>query len=159
MRTTVLIALLLTLPGLVRGEPGPGDSAPDQGAIIKYGVRAVPRALNFAQGDRASLVDAEADFTAKGWESFMHRLSGWLDDHGAPKYTSTFTQGERTPRVHTVDGAVVLTLYGELKQQNRNEHGGVSTTTYSVAVDATISTKPLKVDRLEERTCGKTPCE
>lgn len=159
MRPTVLITILLALPGTVWSQTASGDAATTHEAILTFAGQAVPRALRFSQGDRASLLDAEGDFTPKGWKAFRQSLTGWLDDEGAPTYTSSFTRGEKPPRIRSVDGGFLVTIYGELKQQHRNEHGGVSTTTYRVAVDATISTKPLKVDLLEERTCGKTPCD
>jgi hypothetical protein len=155
MRAIVLILLLLSVTGFAWNKTASGQDS----TIIEYGTEVVSKALNFSQGDRESLVDAQDFFSPKGWEAFMKKLNGWLDEKGAPKYTSSFKQGERPPKVQAVEGGFVLTVFGDLKQQSRNEYGGVSTTTYSVAVDMTISNKPLQIELLEQRTCGKSPCD
>ena len=61
------------------------------GNIVRYAETASLRALNFSQGDLASLVDAKNDFTASGWNEFMKGLDGWLNENGAPKFSSNFS--------------------------------------------------------------------
>lgn len=154
MRIILLISLLLFVSGYAWSK-----TVSDQDSIIEYGTEVISKALNFIQGNRASLVDAQNFFSSKGWEVFMKKLNGWLDEKGAPKYTSSFKQGKRSPEILAVEGGFILTIYGDLKQQSHNEFGGVSMTTYSVAVSATISKKLLKIELLEQRTCGKSPCD
>jgi len=45
------------------------------------------------------------------------------------------------------------------KLPRKNAYGGVSTTTYLVAVDVHVGGSPLKIRYLETRTCGAKPCE
>src|SRR6266581_3436102 len=84
-----LVVLVVTF-GL--GNPrGVLASMTDQTAAIDFVQKAVPRALDYDQGNRQSLVDAEDYFTPDGWREFMKWLAGFLDDKGAPTGSARFT--------------------------------------------------------------------
>jgi hypothetical protein len=145
-RILVLMALLVGIPSLARSA---SPSATDEDAVVASAQRAVVRALNYKQGDRASLMDAKADFTGGGWSEFMKRMDGWLDDKGAPLGSETFTpSGEAVVR-SAEHGIVRLSIPGTLKQsQNR------SSTTYRVRVDVQMGGSPIRIEHLEPITGG-----
>ena len=80
-RLVLLLALFVGIPSLARSAP---PSAKDEDAIVASVQKIVVRALDYKQGDRASLMDAKPYFTADGWKEFMKRMDGWLDAKGAP---------------------------------------------------------------------------
>jgi hypothetical protein len=77
------------MTGLVQAAP---PQTTTQAAILEFAQKAVVRALDYSQGDRQSLMDAQDDFTPDGWREFMKRMDGWLDPKGAPLGSSSFTQ-------------------------------------------------------------------
>src|SRR5437867_4458733 len=155
-----LVVLVVTF-GL--GNPASPQSVlpakTDQTAAIDFVQKAVPRALDYDQGNRQSLMDAEEDFTPDVWREFMKWLAGFLDDKGSPTGSSLFT-ATSAPVVKSIgNDAIRLAIPGTLKQQTKNAYGGLSTTTYRVTVDIEVSGKALKIQHLNTRTCGAKPCE
>lgn len=145
----MLVPLLwLPVSAMAQTSDAPSD------ALVKSLEKAVVRALDYGQGDKVSLADARDDFTASGWSDFIDGLKGWLDEEGAPIYSSKFTPSGPAVDIRYVNGAVRLTLPGLLVQQARNTHGGVSTTSYRVEIDIEASVNPIKIKRLSQRTCG-----
>ena len=82
LRTTLCTLLFIVGPALTQ-------TTSDHG-IAAFAQKAVIRALDFKQGDLASLTDARKDFTPEGWTAFMKSLDGFLDVNGAPKFSSEF---------------------------------------------------------------------
>lgn len=130
------------------------EPSADQAQLVSEATAICARALEFAQGDRASLVDAKAQFSAEGWAQFTKRLNGWRDDEGAPTFTSHFRPSGPALDVRQHDGVVDLTIPGVLEQENRNPYGGVSRTKYRSEIDIEIAAATRKVTRLNQRTCG-----
>jgi hypothetical protein len=126
----------------------------DQAAAVRYAEIASVRALDFSQGNLASLIDVKDDFTAKGWGDFIKKLDGWLDDKGAPKFSSNFSPSGKALDIHREGGTLNLTIPGVLKHESRNQYGGLSTTAYRVEIDIQLTGKPLKIERLIQHTCG-----
>jgi hypothetical protein len=162
-RRTYMRYLLITLiVGLCVGSPGhvPSVSAAttDQIAAMNFAKQAVSRALNYEQGNRASLVDAQSDFTPEGWREFMKWLDGYVDAKGAPTHSSTFTITGEAVLKSDERGIVRLSIPGILKQQSKNAYGGVFTTTYRVVVDVELVGNPRRVQHLKVRTCLAKPC-
>jgi len=153
MRYSIVAFAVLLSNSSASAQTAPADLK-DQAAVVRYAEGASLRALNFVQGNIMSLVDAQDDFTPQGWSEFMKKLTGWLDDKGAPKFSSNFSPSGKALDIHQEEGAVRLTIPGILKQESRNEFGGVSRTTYRVEVDIQLSEKPVKIERLEQRTCA-----
>ena len=120
-------------------------ATPDQDDVIDFAQKAVPLALNYDQGNRDSLVDAQNDFTTEGWSEFMMWLDGFVDAQGAPTGSSHFTvTGDVLVKSHT-NGVTRLSVPGTLKQEST----GRATTTYRVVVDVEVSDNPLKIRHLK----------
>ena len=87
----------------------------------------------------------------------MKHLDGWLDDKGAPTFTSSFVPSGGPTIISQSGGVLQLTMTGTLKQRQNN-----STTTYPIVVEVTASGKPMKIESLKQSICGgrtATPCQ
>ena len=87
-------------------------------AAVDFAQKAVPRALNYDQGNRESFVDAQEDFTPEAWREFLKWLDGYLDNNGAPTGSSVFTASGKPVLKSQANGVLRLTLAGTLKQEN-----------------------------------------
>jgi hypothetical protein len=128
----------------------------DQAAIVAFAQETAVRALNFRQGDIGSLTRARADFTPEAWKEFMKNMEGCLDQKGAPTFSSSFVPSRDAVVVGQENGIVHLRIPGTLKQtQNR------SSTTYRAAIEVRAGSKPIKLQHLEQITCGgaSTACQ
>ena len=52
--------------------------------------KAALAAVNFQQSDAAGFARARASFTGEGWKKFLRLMQPFLDDKGAPTFTSHF---------------------------------------------------------------------
>jgi hypothetical protein len=147
-----VVALTLILALCVFASPS------DEAAAIGFVQKVVPRALEYQQGKRPTLMDAQDDFTLEGWAEFVKWLDGFIDDQGAPTGSSLFTITGETMMRSSENGVFHLAIPGTLKQQTQNPYGGISTTTYRVLVDVQIGGNPLKIQHLKTTTCGAAPC-
>ena len=148
MRST-LDGVILVLFVLCAGR----DVSPqktDQSLDVAAARKTVIAVMNLREGDAAGLNHARAAFTADGWQGFMKRMQGFLDDKGAPTFTSTFVA--RDARVLGDQGGIVhLRIPGILTQSNR-----VGKTTYehfAVEVYLIRDAGEIKIQRLEQITC------
>lgn len=123
-------------------------------AQTRFALRAAVEALDFRQGDLASLVDAKLLFTESGWAAFSRKLNGFVDHHGAATFTSTFTPSGPATSSKRVNDSLTVTIPGVLRHESRHPQGGMSTTSYRAEIDVRISTSPFKVELLLQRTCG-----
>lgn len=154
--------VLIVGPALALGSLGglPAVSAVSSNQIAAdFAKKAVPRALDYDQGNRASLVDAQDDFTEEGWREFMNWMGGYVDDKGSPTGSSLFTATGEAVVKSQENGIVRLTIPGTLKQQSKNAYGGLSAATYRVTVDVELGGSPLKIRHLKTTTCGAKPCK
>jgi hypothetical protein len=145
------LAVLLSSPALAQTSPA---STTEQAAIVQ---KTVVRALNFDRGDLERLGSARADFTPAGWAQFMKRLDGWLDEKGAPTFSSSFVPSGDPRIVSQSDGVLHVTIPGTLKHTQN-----ASSTTYRVVVEVRAAGKPMKIDHLQQNICGgptATPCQ
>lgn len=108
LRTTLCSLLFLVGPALTQ-------TASDHG-IADFAEKAVIRALNFKQGDLASLTDAREDFTPEGWTACMKSMAGFLDGKGAPKFSSEFTASGNPSWSGQVNGMGQVSIPGRLIQ-------------------------------------------
>ena len=115
----------------------------DQATLVEVVQQAVVRALEYTQGDRESLMDAEGDFSPEGWSEFMGRLNGWLDAGGAPLGSSRFLPAENAKVNASDDGVLRLTIPGTLEQRQ-----DASRTTYQVEVDVEAGGDPVSIRHL-----------
>ena len=138
----LFVILLAVCPAWTQNMPQP---APDLRGTIDFTQKAVVRALDFNQGDIKSLRDALDDFTPDGWSAFVKSLEGFLDDKGAPKYTSDFAPSGNAVVVRQENGVVHLTIPGKLTQtqnQSRTVYGHTE-------IDVQVSGKPPKIQHLK----------
>lgn len=150
----LIVGFCLGTPAWLQSVSGTSDQT-----VIDFVRNAVPRALDYDQGNRASLVDAQDNFTAEGWQEFMKWLSGYVDEEGAPTGSSHFTAAGEPKMESQENGIIRLTLRGTLKQYGKIPGGALSATTYRVIVDVELTGNPPKIRHLEVRACGSTPCE
>jgi hypothetical protein len=136
----VLSVVLAGIPGLIQVAPLQTN---EQAVVIEFVQKAVVQALDYRQGDRQSLIDAQDAFTTDGWQEFIKRMEGWLDSNGAPLGNSSFIPSGDAAIVDQENGLVHLTIPGALKQSDN-----VSATTYRVVVDVRVSRSPLKIAHL-----------
>lgn len=158
MRHSLIVLAVALFLGSANWAPNASADGADQSAVVEFAQKAVPRALNYDQGKRESLIDAKQDFTPDGWRTFMKWLDGYVDDKGAPTGSSLFTATGKAVVKSQENGAVRLAIPGTLKQQTRNARGGLSATTYHVTVDVQVGGNPLKIQHLTIKTCGARPC-
>jgi len=130
------------------------ESAPDQTKLVQEATTISLRALQFTQGDLASLLDAKSQLTTAGWAEFMKKLEGWQDEKGAATFSSRLVPSGPALDVRRHDGLIDLTIPGVLEQESRNAYGGVSTTRYRAEVDVQYAESLRKVVHLKQHTCG-----
>jgi hypothetical protein len=128
----------------------------DQAAIVAFAQRAAVQALDFRQGDIGSLTRTRADFTQEGWGDFMKHMEGFLDQKGAPTFSSSFAPTRNAVVVGEENGIVHFRIPGTLKQTQNQ-----SSTTYRAAIDVFAGGKPVKIKHLEQITCAvaSTVCQ
>jgi hypothetical protein len=137
-----VIVLLVALSG--------GTPVFAQTPAVAFAEEAAIRALDFHQGDLASLTDARHDFTPEGWSAFLKHMRGWLDASGAPTFSSRFAPSGNAVILRTEQGAVTVSIPGTLKQTQNT-----SSTTYRAAIEVRVSGTPPKIQHLEQITCPK----
>jgi hypothetical protein len=150
----LLVALLSKTP-LFAQAPPPADS--DQAAIVAFAQKAAVAALNFRQGDIESFMRARADFTDEGWRDFMKPMAGFLDQKGAPTFSSSFVPSKNAVVLGQENGIVRLRIPGTLKQT----HNQSSTTYRRFAIEVRAGGTPPKIQHLEQITCvgASTACQ
>ena len=146
----VLVLALLPSVGFAEAEA----QGQDLSARVQLAESAAGTILNFQQGDLSSLVDAKAYLTPSGWADFRQSLTGSLDQAGVPIFSSTFLPSGASLDVKQEQDSISLTIPGVLKHESRNQHGGVSSTAYRAEIDVRTSANPLKIEMMEQRTCG-----
>ena len=150
----LLGAVLLSGPALAQTTAVP---ITDPAAIVGLVQKAVVKALSFDRGDLERLRGARDDFTPEGWREFMKRLDGWLDEKGAPTFSSSFVPSGDPTIVSQSDGVLQITIPGTLKHSQNG-----SSTTYRVVVEVRVAGKPMKIEHLKQSICGgstATPCK
>jgi|SRR5262245_15213578 len=139
-----LTALLIGLICVPRLTQAALIQAKDQTAIVEFVQKAVVRALDYSQGDRQSLIDAQDDFSAVAWGEFMATMKEWVDSEGTPLASSSFMPSGSAAITGDENGLLHLTVPGVLKQSQNK-----STTTYRVEVDVHVGGNPLKIAYLK----------
>ena len=156
MRSKFLFFFVLILAGISLSAQSRAQDPTNLTEAVAFAEKAGVRAVNFEMGDLASLTRARPDFTADGWKDFMKHMAGYLDEKGAPAFNSTFTPTGKARVIDEKDGIVHVKIPGTLKQGNK-----ISSTTYRAAIDVYAGGKPIKIERLEQITCGgaSTNCQ
>jgi hypothetical protein len=153
MRNSFVVLIVAVFLGGPRWVQTASVAKADQAAIADFTQKAVARALDYDQGNRGSLMDAQNDFTSDGWREFMQWLEGYLDATGAPTGSSLFTSTGDPIVKYQENGVTQLTIPGILKQESKNAYGGISRTTYRVSIDARVGGNPFKIQHLKTIVC------
>jgi hypothetical protein len=149
MRSSVILSIALSV--VSRPAHAIPFQAKEHAAVKEFAKRAVIQSLNYSQGNRLNLMDAQDNFTPNGWRQFMKRMAGFLDTSGAPLGNSIFEPNGDVVITKEEKGAVQhLTVPGILKQSQ-----GVSTATYQVDVDVRLDGNPAKLTYLQPSVRAK----
>ena len=139
------VHVMVLLGAILVSSPALAQTTTDQAAIVGPVQQAVVRALNFDRGDLERLRGARNDFTPEGWREFMKRLDGWLDDKGAPTFSSSFVPSGAPTIVSQSGGVLHVTIPGTLTHRQNG-----SSTTYRVVVDVRAAGAPMKIEHLQQ---------
>jgi hypothetical protein len=84
----------------------------------------------------------------------MNLMRGFLDEKGAPTFTSTFAAAGKAKVLDEKDGVVRIRIPGTLTQSNK-----LGKTTYGRAVlEVLAGGNPVKLQKVEQITCvGSSP--
>jgi hypothetical protein len=130
----------------------------DQATVIASAKKAALAAVNFRQGDGASLKRARNDFTSEGWKSFIGHMQGFLDQNGVPQFSSTFAASKEPVFLGEDNGIVHFRIPGTLTQAQ-----GGSKTVYRAALEVYAERDPMnhgassiKIRQLNQVTCVGT---
>jgi hypothetical protein len=118
---------------------------PTSRAAFELIQKAAVRALSFNQGDTQSLKRARTDFTPEGWNEFMKWMQEFVDEKGAPAFSSNFAPSGKAVVISEEEGLLHFRIHGTLTQTQ-----GTSRTTYSHSeIDVKAGGKPIKIEHLE----------
>jgi len=155
----VLMVVLLSVPAFAQNATRSGS---DQGAIVGLGQKAAVAALNFQQGDADGFTRARKDFTPDGWKNFVKSIEGFLDEKGAPTFTSSFVAARDATVVDEKEGVLHIRIPGTLTQSSN-----IGKTTYKAALEVYLLAnraaggQSVKIQGLEQITCAgaSTKCQ
>jgi len=155
----IAIAVLLSVRGFAQNAT---PSGPDQATMAGFGQKAALAALNFQQGDAVGFTRARDDFTPDGWKDFVKHMEGFLDQKGAPTFTSSFVAAHAATVLDERGGVLHLRIPGTLTQSSN-----LGRTTYRAAIEVYLlrnqatGGRPVKIQRLEQITCAgaSTACQ
>src|SRR5690348_14591568 len=154
-----VIAVLISFPALAQSA---AQTTSEQAAVVESGQKAAIAALNFQQGDAAGFIRARDNFTPDGWKAFIRHMEGYLDQKGAPTFTSSFVAKRDATVLSESEGVLRLRIPGTLTQNNK-----IGRTTYRrAAIEVYVlrdssGGKPIKIQHLEQITClgASTACQ
>jgi hypothetical protein len=129
----------------------------EQATIVAFAKKTAVQAVNFRQGDARDFVRSREDFTDAGWKDFLHHMQGFLDEKGAPTFTSTFLAAGSAKVLDQKNGIVHLRIVGSLTQSNQ-----LGKTNYRrAALEVLAGGYPVKIHKLEQITCtgSSTACQ
>jgi hypothetical protein len=112
MRCHVLMFLVGVFAGAPLFAQTQSEAKTDQAVIVAFAQKAGVRALDFRQGDIGSLTRGRSDFTPEGWRDFMKPMEGFLDQQGAPTFSSTFVPSGNVVVVGQENGMVLVKIPG-----------------------------------------------
>lgn len=141
----VFSMLVVATPLMFASQSSPTS---DRATIVAFAEKAGVRALNFRQGDAEGFARSRNDFTDAGWRDFMKTMQGFLDQKGAPTFSSTFAASGGAKVLSEENGAIRLRIPGTLTQTNN-----IGKTAYRGAIEIVAGGKPLRIQKLETITC------
>ena len=137
--------MLIEFPLMSAGQQTPvGEQT-----VVAFAEKAGIRALSFRQGDAAGFARGRNNFTDAGWKEFMKNMQGFLDEKGAPTFTSSFVASGGVKVLSQEDGVVRVRIPGTLTQSNN-----IGKTTYRAALEVTAGGEPVRIQKLEPIACA-----
>ena len=67
-----------------------------QKSVTSFAERAAVRLLTFRQADQGAFTAGRESFTPEAWTVFQQETRGWVDEHGAPTFGSSFVSAHQT---------------------------------------------------------------
>jgi len=150
MNPAIRAVVLLASAVLSSMQAAPPATA-DQMALMSTAQGLAVAAVTFREGDAAGFNRARSNFTADGWNDFLKHTQGFLDQRGAPTFTSTFVALHDARFLSEKDGVVVLRIPGTLTQSNN-----LGRTEYRAALEVHAirdSSGAVKIQQLQQVTC------
>ena len=136
----------------VEVPPGQGPDR-EQADIMTLAQRAAVRAVNFTQADAAGFTGNRGDFTDDAWKDFINHMQGFLDEKGAPTFTSSFVASGTAKVLDEKNGTVRFRIPGTLTQSSK-----LGKTTYRAALEVSAGGNPVRIRKLEQIACaGASP--
>ena len=135
----------------------------DQYTIVAAAQDAAVRAVTFRQGDAEGWKRGRPDFTQEGWTEFVKHMQGWLDEKGAPRFSSSFVPSGNAVVIGNENGVVHFRIPGTLTHKQNG-----SITAYRAAIEVYAlrdllihGGEPIKIKHLEQITCAgaSTACQ
>jgi hypothetical protein len=142
---------------LIAVEVAPGAAPnPEQANIVGFAERAAVRAVNFREGDTAAFTSSRKEFTDDAWRDFITHMKGFLDEKGAPTFTSVFAGSGPAKVLDEKNGVVRFRIPGTLTQSSK-----LGKTTYRAALEVAAAGKPVRIQKLEQIACAgaSTACQ
>src|SRR5262249_10950671 len=124
----LFVAVLVSIPAFAQNAT---RTRSDQATIAGLGQKVAIAALNFQQGDAVGFTRSREDFTTDGWKNFVKSMEGFLDQKGAPTFTSSFVAARDATVVDEKEGVLHLRIPGTLTQSSN-----LGRTTYRAAIEA-----------------------
>jgi hypothetical protein len=141
---SIVISVLFCLPVFAQN-----GSQSSRSEMIDFARKSAVSAVNYKQGDLVGFNSARTQFTTEGWNDFIHRHQGFLDQNGAPSFTSTFVPKADTRILGDAHGRLHLRIPGTLTQSN-----GISKIVYrAVALDVVVGGTPARIEKLDPIMC------
>ena len=155
----VLVAILLSSSAFAQNAT---RTRSDQATIVGLAQKAAIAALNFQQGDAVGFARARDNFTPEGWKDFMKPMEGFLDQKGAPTFTSSFVAAHDATLLDEKEGVLHLRIPGTLTQSSK-----LARTTYKAPLEVYLlpnrapDGRSVKIQRLDQMTCAgaSTACQ
>jgi hypothetical protein len=141
------VPAILTLSTVFAAQVAAQSTSHSSTAVIED---TAVHALSFEKGDFVGFNKAKASFTPQGWEDFLKTMQGFLDDKGAPTFSSKFVPADHGLATKTPNGSSILKIPGTLTQTQGN-----SRTTYRLRLDVKYVGTPPKIEHLDQVTCAK----
>lgn len=122
-------------------------------ALIATAQEAAVAAVNFSEGDATAFNHSRSEFTPDGWRDFVKAMTSFLDQKGAPKFTSSFVAAHSVRLISEKDSVLRLRIPGTLTQSNK-----LGKTTYRAALEVDVlrtgdvGGTSFKIQRLEPIT-------
>jgi hypothetical protein len=147
---------VVVIAGLLWSVPSAQSATVDQAALVAAAQQIAIAAVTFREGDAPGFTRARSNFTSDGWNAFLKHMEGFLDQRGAPTFTSSFVALQDARFLSEKDGVVVLRIPGTLTQTNKLGRAVYKGALEVHAIRDADSGGSVKIQHLEQITCAGT---